>query len=85
MDELFLTLGEWCSLSEKPIVLFIDEVDSATNNQVFLDFLAQLRDGYISRDTDNMTWGSKATDGFTFVRLPVRFSSYRLCHIVDTP
>ena len=54
MDELFLTLGEWCAVSEKPIVMFIDEVDSATNNQVFLDFLAQLRDGYISRDTDGI-------------------------------
>ena len=27
----------------------IDEVDSATNNQVFLDFLAQLRGYYINR------------------------------------
>ena len=28
----------------------IDEVDSASNNQVFLDFLAQLRAQYIDRD-----------------------------------
>ena len=28
----------------------IDEVDSASNNQVFLDFLAQLRAQYIERD-----------------------------------
>jgi hypothetical protein len=35
--------------SEKPIVLIIDEVDSATNNQVFLDFLAQLRGYYLRR------------------------------------
>ena len=54
MDELFITLGEWCAISEKPIVLFIDEVDSATNNQVFLDFLGLLRDGYISRDTEGI-------------------------------
>lgn len=26
------------------------EVDSASNNQVFLDFLAQLRSGYLERD-----------------------------------
>lgn len=38
--------------SGREIVLINDEVDSAINNQVFLDFLAQLRDGYISRDTD---------------------------------
>ena len=32
------------------MVLLIDEVDSASNNQVFLDFLAQLRGYYINRD-----------------------------------
>ncbi len=51
LDELFDTLVEWCDDSDKPIVLLIDEVDSATNNQVFLDFLAQLRDNYINRDS----------------------------------
>ena len=50
-DELFMTLLEWCHDSDKPIVLMIDEVDAATNNQVFLDFLAQLRNSYINRDT----------------------------------
>ena len=50
LDELFDTLRLWCSESSKQIILIIDEVDSATNNQVFLDFLAQLRDNYISRD-----------------------------------
>lgn len=44
LDELFDVLLEWCEESDKPIVLFIDEVDSAANNQVFLDFLGQLRD-----------------------------------------
>ncbi|MBQ1924417.1 MAG: AAA-like domain-containing protein [Lachnospiraceae bacterium] len=53
LDELFIAFSEWCNISEKPVVLIIDEVDSATNNQVFLDFLAQLRDGYISRETDD--------------------------------
>ena len=32
----------------------IDEIDSAANNQVFLDFLSQLRDGYIRRDADGL-------------------------------
>ncbi len=48
--ELFKYLSKICASSEKPIVLMIDEVDSATNNQVFLDFLAQLRAYYINRD-----------------------------------
>lgn len=36
LDELFDVLYDWCYNSEKEIVLIIDEVDSATNNQVFL-------------------------------------------------
>ena len=50
LDELFETISDWCYESEKGLVLIIDEVDSATNNQVFLDFLAQLRENYLSRD-----------------------------------
>ena len=49
-QKLFQVLSKWCKFSEKPIVLIIDEVDSASNNQVFLDFLAQLRADYIDRD-----------------------------------
>ena len=49
LDELMSALSDWCMDSEKPIVMFIDEVDSATNNQVFLDFLAQLRLSYLER------------------------------------
>lgn len=47
---LFRTLSKWCALSKKPVVLMIDEADSAANNQVFLDFLAQLRGYYLNRD-----------------------------------
>ncbi len=54
LDELFMTLNDWCALTEKPLVLMVDEVDSASNNQVFLDFLSQLREGYIARDTDEI-------------------------------
>ena len=54
LEDLMRLIRRWCSESEKPVVLTIDEVDSATNNQVFLDFLAQLRDGYISRETEDI-------------------------------
>ncbi|MCI9613960.1 MAG: ATP-binding protein [Dorea sp.] len=47
---LFECFSTWCRKSEKPVVLIIDEVDSAANNQVFLDFLAQIRGYYIDRD-----------------------------------
>lgn len=50
LSALFKTLSEWCGCSDRKIVLLIDEVDSATNNQVFLDFLSQLRGYYINRD-----------------------------------
>lgn len=49
MDKLFFCLSRLCKTAEKPIVLLIDEVDSASNNQVFLDFLAVLRGYYLDR------------------------------------
>ncbi len=49
--KLFEQLLEVCGNSARPVVLMIDEVDSASNNQVFLDFLAQLRNYYLERDT----------------------------------
>ena len=48
--DLFIQLSEVCRSADKPIVLLIDEVDQASNNQVFLDFLAQLRGAYIRRE-----------------------------------
>ena len=66
---MFDLLAEWCEQSERGIVLIIDEVDSATNNQVFLDFLAQLREGYIGWDTDGIpTFQSVILAGVTDVR-----------------
>ncbi|MDE7477368.1 MAG: AAA family ATPase [Lachnospiraceae bacterium] len=50
MDILFDRLSRICALSKKPTVLMIDEVDSASNNQVFIDFLAQLRGYYLNRE-----------------------------------
>lgn len=47
--ELFQALSALCSKLPEEVVLMIDEVDSAANNQVFLDFLAQLRGYYINR------------------------------------
>ena len=50
LQELFVQLSMLCKNSSRPIVLMIDEVDSASNNQVFVDFLAQLRSYYLNRD-----------------------------------
>lgn len=51
LSDLSDLISDWCDVSEKKIVLLIDEIDSATNNQVFMDFLAQLRGAYISRES----------------------------------
>lgn len=50
LGTLFFCFSDWCRQSETPVVLMVDEVDSATNNQVFLDFLAQLRGYYMHRE-----------------------------------
>lgn len=50
LKELFTYLSRMCKNSSRPIVLMIDEVDSASNNQVFVDFLAQLRAYYLRRE-----------------------------------
>ena len=40
LSRLFEILSTWCRISKIPIALVIDEEDSASNNQVFLDFLS---------------------------------------------
>ena len=50
LRDLFVRLSKLCEKAEKPIVLMIDEMDSASNNQVFLDFLALLRGYYLERE-----------------------------------
>ena len=67
LADLFGILIEWCEISEKPIVLMIDEVDSASNNQVFLDFLAQLRGYYLNR-TERPTFQSVILAGVHDIR-----------------
>lgn len=69
LGELFDTLTEWCCDSDKELVMIIDEVDTATNNQVFLDFLGQLREGYIRRDAEGVkTFKSVILAGVTDVK-----------------
>ena len=69
LGDLFDVLLDWCDVTPEPVVLIVDEVDTATNNQVFLDFLAQLRDNYINRDTKNLkTFRSVILAGVTDVK-----------------
>lgn len=48
--ELFQYISDICKSADRPIVLMIDEADSASNHRVFLDFLSQLRGYYIDRE-----------------------------------
>lgn len=41
---------ELCTLSDKPIIVLIDEVDQASNNDGFIKFLGVLRSMFLSRD-----------------------------------
>ncbi len=50
MDDMFKILSDMCRKNPRPIVLIIDEVDSAGNNEVFVKFLALLRGAYLKRD-----------------------------------
>ncbi|MCD8019469.1 MAG: AAA-like domain-containing protein [Clostridiales bacterium] len=50
LGQMFDFFSEICETADKPIVLMIDEVDSASNNQIFMDFLAQLRGYYLDYD-----------------------------------
>ena len=70
MDELFDIFDDWCNTAEKPVVLIVDEVDTATNNQVFLDFLAQLRADYLEqkKDPEDKTFQSVILAGVTDVK-----------------
>lgn len=69
-DEMFSALSKWCEESERPVVMIIDEVDTAANNQVFLDFLAQLRADYLEREDDpeEKTFWSVILAGVTDVK-----------------
>ena len=67
LADLFICLSEWCEETEKPVILIIDEVDSASNNQVFLDFLAQLRGYYLDRH-DTPTFQSVILAGVHDIR-----------------
>lgn len=67
LSALFATLLKLCKESERKIVLIIDEIDTASNNQVFLDFLAQLRFYYLKRKK-RTTFQSVILAGVTDIR-----------------
>ena len=72
-DEYFLFLrnkvNALCGSSDRPIVLMIDEVDSATGNDTFVNFLGMLRNNYLhSRWGKENAFPSVVLAGITDVR-----------------
>ena len=55
-DDAFEYLGDkittLCDMSDKEIVLMIDEVDKSSDNQIFLHFLGMLRNKYLDHKDD---------------------------------
>jgi hypothetical protein len=50
MKLLDKAITEMCQQTDKKVVVLIDEVDKSSNNQLFVSFLAMLRDKYLIRD-----------------------------------
>jgi AAA-like domain/PD-(D/E)XK nuclease superfamily len=50
LDGLADAIANFVKKAQKKTVLFIDEVDKSSNNQLFLSFLGMLRDKYLDRD-----------------------------------
>ena len=50
LNDIFRIFDRWSKENDRLIVFIIDEVDTATNNQVFLDFLGKLRSNYLKRE-----------------------------------
>ena len=67
---MFNSMKEIWKASDKPLVLLIDEVDTATNNQLFIDFLSGLRSQYLKREKDQgyKTFQSVILAGVTDVK-----------------
>lgn len=53
MSDLGQRITALCDSASKPVVLLVDEVDKASDNQVFMTFLGVLRDMYIEQAAGN--------------------------------
>ncbi|WP_354093737.1 AAA-like domain-containing protein [Clostridium gasigenes] len=52
LSTLFKAITKFVKGCTKEVILFIDEVDKSSNNQLFLSFLGMLRSKYLSREMD---------------------------------
>ena len=52
MKDLSKAITNFVKEAEKEVVLFIDEVDKSSNNQLFLSFIGMLRNKYLAREIE---------------------------------
>ena len=52
MEGLSDCITDFVSMTDRKVVVFIDEVDKSSNNQLFVSFLAMLRNKYLERDKE---------------------------------
>ena len=52
LDDVSNVITDFISKIDKDIILFIDEVDKSSNNQLFLSFLGMLRNKYLLRELE---------------------------------
>ncbi len=51
LDSLSAKISRLCKLSDKDVILMVDEVDRNSDNQIFLSFLGLLREKYLKQKT----------------------------------
>ena len=54
LEELSLSITDFCKACSKPVVVTIDEVDKSSDNQLFLNFLGMLRNKFLERDREGL-------------------------------
>ncbi len=52
LKDLSKVITKFVKDSSKEVILFIDEVDKSSNNQLFLSFIGMLRNKYLAREID---------------------------------
>ena len=58
MDSLKTRIRSFCTSVDREVLLFIDEVDKSSDNQLFLNFLGVLREMYLERAYGAVTFKS---------------------------
>lgn len=70
MDSLKRRIRSFCIEADREVLLFVDEVDKSSDNQLFLNFLGVLREMYLERAYGAVTFKSVILAGVYDVKNP---------------